>query len=186
MVTINVNCQDIPLVARETESKSSAREIRRLTLIESYKIFSDVELVKDLFPGKYFSVDYGSWLPILISETNLRHVAMHRDVTAYFSPDGVTSITFCTIYQLIPSGFRVLVWCYGNKLTPKLVISHAQFCLRNMTSFPPSCDADVSIGIMFPTHVDKQDVAHYFTNKGWPPVPEQSGQCGIIEHVLNH
>ena len=186
MVTINVNCQDIPFVATETELTPSAWEIRQLTLTESYKIFSDAELVKDLFPGKYFCVDYGSMLPILISETNLRHVARHRDVTAYFSPDGVTSITFCTIYQLIPSGFRVLVWCYGNKLTPKLVIAHAQFCLGNMTSFPPSCDADVSVGIMFPTHVDKQDVEHYFNNKNWCPVLEQSGQCGIIEHVLNH
>ena len=186
MVTVNVNCQGIPFVAKETESTPSARVIRRLTLSESYKIFSDAELVKDLFPGKYFSVDYGSWLPILTSETNLRHVAMHRDVSASFSPEGITSITFCTIYQLVPSGFRVLVWCYGNKVTPKLVFAHAQFCLVNMTSFPPSCDADISVCIMFPAHADKQDVEQHFSNKGWCPVPEQSGQCGIIEHVLNH
>ena len=186
MVTIEINCRDIPFFAVGTEFIPSFKEIKRLTLSENYKIFSDAELWKDLFPEKYFSVDFGSWLPILTNETNLRHVAMHRDVTASFSPEGVTSITFCTIYQLVPTGSRVLVWCYGSKLTPKMVITHAQFCLGNMTSFPPLCEDDVSVGIMFPTHVNKQDVENYFLNKGMVPVLEQSKRCGIIEHVLKH
>ena len=183
-MTIHFGCSDIPF---DMETRPVCK-IRRLNLTEVCKISSYPKLLRDLLPEKYFSADYGSWLPMVTNESNLRLVAMQRDVTASFARDGLTccSLAFRTVYQLLPSGFRVLLWCYGNKLTPAMVIAHAHYCLQNLSCLPPFCDACVvSVGIMFPLHVDKQEVAQYFAQRGYPPQAE-ADECAIIEQKLYH
>ena len=80
MVTVHINFHDLPLVSMATERTLPVDKIKRLTLSETYKIFSDPEVTKQLFPGRYFVVGYGSWLPITTNERNLRHVAIRTDI----------------------------------------------------------------------------------------------------------
>ena len=108
----------------------------------------------------------GSWTPFTADETNLRHIAMQCDVQASFSKhDGTCeTISFCTLYPLAPSGVRVDLWCYGNKLTSHMAVAHLYFLLKNITSLPLSSGVKISLALMLSDDVDKQEVQSYFSN----------------------
>ena len=160
--------------------------IRRVNLSETYKILSDPENRKELFPGNYFGC--GKWTPYLSTFSNLRHVAMGSDIAASFSPDGSTceTISFCTMYPLAPSGARFDLWCYGNKLNSDKVLRYLYFWLHHLSALLTA--TNTTIGLMFPDHVDEKEVEGHFPKDICPIVSEQSthyfDECLIMDQMI--
>ena len=152
----------------------SVSNIRRLNLSETYKILSDPQIRKDLFPGKYFVAGCGSWTPYLSTFSNLRQVAMGSGVTASFSPDGSSceTISFCIIYPLAPSGVRYDLWCYGNKLNAELVLTYLYVWLRHLPALPTA--TKIGVGLLFPDHFHKEEVEHLFSKDSCPIVSKSA------------
>ena len=136
----------------------SVSNIRRLNLSETYKILSDPQIRKNLFPGKYFVAGNGPWTPYLSNSSSLRQVAMESDVAASFSPGGSTceTISLWTMFHLAPSGVRYDLWCYGNKLNAELVLTYLYFWLRHLPALPTA--TKIGVGLMFPDHVDEKEI----------------------------
>ena len=167
---------------------ATASNIRSLNLSETYKILSDPDIRKDLFPGKYFLAGYGSWTPYLSTFSNLRHVAMASDVAASFSPDGSTceTFSFCTMYPLAPTGARFDLWCYGNKLNSDKVLTHLYFWLRHLP--PLSRATKIGVGLMFLDHIDETEIETHLRNDACPIVSEQTIYCRkfvIVDQTIN-
>ena len=135
----------------------SMSTVRRLNLSETYKIFSNSQIRKDLFPGKYFVAGNGPWTPYLSDVSDLRQVAMESDVAVSFSPDGFTceTMSLWTMFPLAPTGVRCDLWCCGNKLNAELVLTYLYFWLPHLTALPTA--TKIGVGLMFPDHVDEKE-----------------------------
>ena len=178
----------MPSVSMATSHLLSVSNIRRVNLSETYKILSDPQIRKELFPGKYFVAGYGSWAPYLSTFSNLRQVAMVSDVAASFSPDGSSceTISFCTMYPLAPSGARFDLWCNGNKLNSDMVLAYLYFWLRHLKALPTA--TKITVGLMFPHHVDEKEIEGHFPKDTCPIVSKQSTdyfeECLIIDQMI--
>ena len=172
--SLRITDEDLSSVSMTTSHLVPMSNIRRLNLSETYKILSDPQIRKDLFPGKYFVAGYGSWTPYLSTFSNLRQVAMASYIAVSFSPNGNTceTFSFCTVYPLAPSGARFDLWCHGNKLNSDQVVTYLYFWLRHLPLLPSKMR--ISIGLIFPDHIDEKEIESHFFKDVCPIVSTQS------------
>ena len=155
-----------------TQSKPSVpvHRIKRLSLDQSTRIFTDAATRTKLFPHEYF-VALFFWCPFLTNEASLKYAAKVTDVTATFSIDGSTceSVAFTSLIKLT-SGVRLDVWVYGSQVTSGGVLGHVYYWLRKSKHVYETNQGGIKLMVHFPLHVPKEEVRGHLAAKLGPPL----------------
>ena len=155
-----------------TQEKPSVpvHRIKRLSLDQSIRIFSDSATRNKLFPYEYF-VTWYFWCPFLTDEASLKLVAKLTDVTATFSVDGNTceSVAFTSLIKLT-SGIRLDVWIYGSQVTSGDILGHVYYWLRKSKHVYETNEGGIKLMVHFPLHVPKFEVRGHLVAKLGPPL----------------
>ena len=154
----------------QSEPSVPVHRIKRLSLDQSARIFSDAATRTKLFPHEYF-VALFFWCPFRTDEVSLKYAARLTDVTATFSVDGSTceSVAFTSLIKLT-SGVRLDVWVYGPQVTSGGVLGHVYYWLRKSKHVYETNRGGIKLMVHFPIHVPKEEVRGHLAAKLGPPL----------------
>ena len=156
---------------QEDDTNTSANQIHLLSITRCYDIFSNPDNVRNLFPCKHLLL-FPWWKPHLVNENNLKLFSKLSNVSASFGIDGTTckSIAFVSIQQILTSSVRADVFMHGSNLTPQMVLKHAYFWLRYLTTIVAPEVTNVALSVGLPLDVDKDYVRNDLTLKLGKPL----------------
>ena len=158
--------------------------IRRISLPQSLEFLSSATAQQQFISTDYVLLGYRLWFPVPANKKYLRQAAMISDVTASFSQDAndvIEMLVFSNRYPLTKKGWKLFLVFYGSTLVPDAILSHVAFQLNTITSYPNL--EKLSVSLVLPGQVDKQEVTHRMLEFGWTPVDE-TDKCVIIEQSV--
>ena len=164
----NVTSDDLKKVPSYVPRDIQIDTVKQLNLSQSYKVLTNPENKRKLFPGQYFGISM-LWWPYLLNVQNLRAAAQTNDVTVTFSADGSTceSLAFHSLLPVRDGATRVGIWVYGSGVSARVAAAHVLYWLQ--TPHKATTSKEFRLLLQLSCHVNKDEFkSHLVERLGTP------------------